>query len=93
MENTVGSDTLKCHCVLAFFKIEVVRLVVKTFLVLDRILYPAIIGYLSGTKIVVLVVTGYLSLVLPVTVERDVLCRCERIFAVYLKTYIKNGIL
>ena len=46
---------------LAFFKIEIVRLVVKTFLVLDRILYPAIIGYLSGTKIVVLVVTGYLS--------------------------------
>ena len=57
---------------LAFFKIEVVRLVVKTFLVLDRILYPAIIGYLSGTKIVVLAVTGYLSLVLPVTVKRDV---------------------
>ena len=69
MENTVGSDTFDFKCVLALFEIEEVRIVVKTFLILDRILYPAIVSDLTGTQVVVLTVTLDFGFILPVTVE------------------------
>ena len=82
MEYAIGSYALKRKRVSTLFKVEVIRLVVKTFLILDRIFYPTIIGHLTGSEVVVLVVTGDLSLVLPVTVECEILCSSKRIFSV-----------
>jgi hypothetical protein len=93
MEYAVGSDTFKRKRVSTLFKVEVIRLVVKTFLILNGVLNPTIIGYLTGSKIVVLAVTGNLSLILPVTVERKILCSCERIISVDFKSDIQYGIL
>ena len=93
MEYTVSSDTFDSERMLALFEIEEVRLVVKTFLILDRIAYPAVVGLLTGTDIVILAVTGDLSVILPVTVKSQVLRSRERILAVYLESDIKNSVL
>ena len=74
------------------FKVEKVRIVEKTLLILDGICYPHIMLGLTGTHVVITSVLSYGSFVLPVAVERKGFGSRERILAVKLHRHFDNGI-
>ena len=66
----------------SLFKIEYVRVVKKTFLILYGISYPHILFDLSRFKVVIAAVLTDRGSVYPITVESNILTSRKRIIAV-----------